>query len=203
MIRPLLLHLANSGYPSQRFYAIKKRLLHRHGTRVGGDVQEIVKECYGPRGGEYGDYQGCTRDARCKCRGTGVFSRRIFGLERWRWGRFTFHVPTDTLPAALITIRGRIAHRHYGRLSKEATLWLYLLCGEMRLFWQEFTGSCSHGWYAWPLVLLQRVVTPIIWKLRRHDCIYCHKRFFTWGSGWCVCRRCRARSGSVEDAMPF
>ena len=207
MIRPLLLHLANSGSGKSRdFYALKAKLLRRHGVRDGYDVQEIVKKCWGMPGGDYGDYQGCKKERHCRCRGTGIFDRRIIGLERWRWGRFRFHIPMDfgaPLPGALITIRGRIGHRDYGRLSGEAEMWLYLLCGELRLFWRTFRGCVSYGRYAWPLKTLQRLITPLIWKLNRHKCIYCSRRFFTWGSGWCVCQRCRkrdrARAAELEE----
>lgn len=207
MIRPLLLHLANSGYQNHRsdFYALKRRLLLKHGTPLGDDVQEIVKDCYGYRGGDHGDFQGCTKTRDCKCGGSGTWDRRRYRLQRWKWGRFTFHVPMDHPPVstAITTICGRIQHRNYGRLSREACFWLYLLSGELRLFWREFAGSVSYGSYAYPLLILQRMVNPVLWKLKRHTCIYCQRRFFTWGSGWCVCAKCRAVDAADTTGIPF
>jgi hypothetical protein len=209
MIRPLLLHLANSDPPFLRieFYALKTRLLRKHGTRDGADVQEIIKPCYGKFGNEYGEYLGCVKERDCRCGGTGIFSRRVYGLERWRWGRFIFHVPIDTLPGPLITIRGRIEHRRYGILAREASFWLYLLCGEFGLFFHSLRAGSYCAWKPLPMLILNNLVCAIARKLARHTCIYCRRRFFTGDSGWCVCCRCRqeqdARHREIDAEIPF
>jgi hypothetical protein len=204
MLRPLLLHLANSRPPvcSRAFYDLKSNLLRRHGRRDGYDVQEIIKKCWGPWNHE-GDSIGCTGKPDCRCGGTGIFRRDIHGLERWRWGGFVFHCPIDRVPGPLITIRGHIQHKKYpGRLPHEAALWLYLLCGEWRLLCREITSSYCFGWYLWPLTNLQRILTTVARWLNRHDCIYCRRRFFTRGTGWCVCPTCRKRDREAEDFNP-
>ena len=213
MIRPLLLHLANSRPPSvhsREFYDFKRLLLMKRGRRVGEDVQEIIKPCYGRRGGEYGDFDGCTKRPDCRCRGTGIFDRRRYYLQRWQWGGFIFHCPVDVWGGFAhhkITITGRIKHKDYGRLSYEAAFWLYLLSGQFRLFWRTFRGSCCYGPYLYPLLNLQRLIFPLTWRLRRERCIYCDRRFFSWGSGWCVCNGCRRRRTENEvenmDEVPF
>lgn len=211
MIRPLLLHLANSSPPGiyrQEFYALKQRLLEKHGEPDGYDTQEIVKECWGHWSAtEYGVHIGCSRSPSCRCGGTGIFSRRIIGLERWCWGRFNFHRPIDRIPNALITIRGRIQHRKYGRVSNEATLWLYLLCGEFRLLARHMSATCSLGAYCFPMLLLNRAWFWVAHHINRRECIYCRKRFFTLGTGWCVCWKCQkmGKTGAepIDEPIPF
>lgn len=44
-----LLHYANRRPPTlreQEFYAIKEKILLRHGQKIGYDVQHIRKDCY-------------------------------------------------------------------------------------------------------------------------------------------------------------
>lgn len=201
-----LLHLANSGHPWRRteFYAIKERLLRRYATFRGHHMQEIRKECWGPRLGwdEYGDPVRGKCGPTCRqCGGTGLFDIRWVRLERWRWGKFEFHIPagdTRVRPAGHVDIVGRIEHRDYGRLSNEAVLWLYLLAGE----WQEFRrvmvcGSCC-GRYWWPLTNLQRIAMRLNMKLSWRRC-WCGRMFPTWGRGWCVCKRCR----TIPKEAPF
>ena len=203
-----LLHYANASPPMMRaeFYALKERLLRKYGTLDGGDVQEIRKECWGPRAwrdewGDY-DYRGCSKDCT-RCGGTGVFDIRWVWLERWRWGKYVFHRPageTRIPNDAPITIRGRIQHPDYGRGSNEAALWLYLLCGEWRLLWRSIRGSCCCGRYWWPFLNVQRVLFKVRMKLGRQKC-WCGRRFFHWGTGWQVCKRCRKERTTAD--IPF
>lgn len=206
-----LLHLANQDPPAgtrQEFYALKHRLLQRHARFDGHQIQEISKPCYGPRKwnhgyGEY-EYDGCPGETCPRCSGTGVFDIRWIRLERWTWGRYTFHVPsgdTRTIPSPYPPrdlIRGRIEHQANHQRSREALLWLYLVTGQLGTWWRECSGySCTCRLY--PMLNLQRVVAKLRARLSRHRC-FCGRRFWTWGSGRCICPRCRREP---VDEMPF
>lgn len=206
-----LLHYANASPPSCRteFYRMKERLLKRYGTFCGHDLQEIRKECWGEleRNDDWYDrsWLGCTGASCRRCGGTGVFDIRWVRLQRWTWGKYTFHIPDGETrkPPDMPTpnlIRGLIEHPNYGRASNEAVLWLYLLF-DRRLFWRSITGWCCYGRYFYPLTILQRIAMPLRWRLSWQRCL-CGKLFFTWGSGWQICRKCRSRSRDRED-VPF
>lgn len=207
-MKRILLHYANASPPScyrQDFYAIKRRLLERHATPDGEDVQHIVKKCYGRDWDE-----GCTHDARCKCGGTGIFDERWITLKRWRWGRYVFHSPLDgfVMPGKVPcrVIEGYVRHANYGRASGEALLWLYLLCGEWRMLWRQLRASHACGWYWWPMLNVQRAVMNLSMKLRWHRC-HCGRAFPPWGHGWLVCPKCREPSRGpmavTVDDLPF
>ena len=188
-LRAWLLHWANSSPPfgaRAEFYALKTRLLEKHGQPTGIDIQKIVDKCWGYYRGE-----GCLGRDCGRCGGTGIWNVRFSVLDKYRWGRFTFHVfRYKTSIPSLATIEGLVKHRDYGRLSNESALWLFLLCGEWRTLWRCLRGWACHGRYLYPLTLLQRVMMPTCMYLSRRDC-YCGKRFWTRGSGWIVCKRCR------------
>ncbi|MDE2010253.1 MAG: hypothetical protein KGJ09_09290 [Candidatus Omnitrophica bacterium] len=211
MIRKLLarlLHLANSDPPFNRreFYNLKDRLLRKYGTFHGHDLQIITKECWGER--HYFDddsydfvQEPCGPQCR-RCGGTGIFDQRWVRLERWQWGKYLFHIPAgdtrkkpDSPPESWI--KGVIKHQDYGRLSNEACLWLYLLCGEWDLFWRTMKGSCCCGWYLWPLLNLQRLTMNLCMRLRWKMCGCCGRRFPTWGIGWQWCRKCRNKPQEI------
>lgn len=206
-----LLHLANANPPfstRQEFYTLKHRLLKRYGHFEGHQIQEIRKDCWGPGRindayGEY-EYQGCRGETCPRCRGTGVFDIRWVRLERWTWGRYVFHVPsgdTRVIPSPYPPrdmIRGRIEHLHDHQRSREALLWLYLLCGQYRTWWHECGGhNCTCRLY--PLLNLHRVVAKLRSRFSRRTC-GCGRRFWTWGTGWGICPRCRRQP---VDEMPF
>lgn len=185
------------------FYRLKERLLRKHGTLRGHDIQEITKECWGWRrwdydAGEY-EYLPCGPDCR-RCGGTGIFDQRWVRLERWQWGKYVFHIPSgDTrIKPDSVQIRGRIEHPYRGRIHNEAALWLFLLCGEWALFWRAMCSWSCCGWYGWPLTNMQRVTMWLAVKLRRQKC-WCGKWYWTWGSGWQVCPHCRRE----PDDIPF
>lgn len=202
-----LLHYANSSPPwnIRHFYALKHRLLKRYATFLGHDMQEIRKECWGPWN-DWDGPSGCPGASCRKCRGTGIYDIRWHRLERWWWLGYTFHVPSgSTIIRPKTTgpmIQGRIEHKDYGRLSGEAVLWLYLLCGEWWLLWKAMKSSCACGWYFWPMLNLQRVVMRLSMWLRWHRC-YCGKWFPTWGSGWRICKSCRNPSPAQLEEIPF
>jgi len=165
MILAKLLNLANRcRYGNRsRFYDVKKRLLHRYGTRTKGQVQHIVNQCWG----EYEESCGplCRR-----CGGTGIYSEFWCFLERWEWGGFVFHVPMARVwfpPKEPPEIVGRIQHEETGWLGLEAALWLYLLSGELEEFFEELCDGVYCGWYAYPLLNLQRFLSLAICDWRR------------------------------------
>jgi hypothetical protein len=210
-----LLHYANAAPPfalRREFYALKERLLRSHGDFVGTRVQRIDKPCWGDRDID-GERRGCIGPGCSRCDGTGLFDRFYVTLEEFRFGRFTFHIPRDRTairPEGGAQIIGRIQHSRYGLRSREAALWLYLLCGEWRLFIRALRASCvlSPGWFSWqgwwPLLNLNRIVFALSMRLRVARC-WCGRRFMTWGSGWCICRRCRkkGRMNTTAWTEPF
>jgi hypothetical protein len=122
-------------------------------------------------------------------------------LERWFWRGYLFHIPSgDTRkPPESVQILGTISHKHYGRLSSEAALWLYLFSWEWRLFSRALRSSWHHRCGLWPMLNLQRAVAMFSMKFGRRTC-WCGKRFQTWGSGWLICKDCRNKPA---EPIPF
>ena len=204
MIRATLLHYANSSPPvvgRTEFYALKSRLLKQHGTRDGEDVQHIVAPCWG-----YYDQSGCEGAECTKCGGTGIFHETFVRLLRYRWGRYSFHTPIERSYTSCFgqwpTIKGRVEHRRYGRVTSEAVLWLYLLCGEWRLLARALKSSAACGRYFWPLLNVQRAIFRLRLYTNRRRC-WCGRSFWTLGSGWQICAACRHRPVEVSDDLPF
>lgn len=95
-----LLHHANRTIRTERFYAIKNKLLARFGKIVGYDIQFIAgKECftcdgtgiyhgYYPSGGRWSDT--CNR-----CWGGWYKAPTWNILAKVRFGKFTFHQPKE------------------------------------------------------------------------------------------------------------
>lgn len=206
----VLLHYANASPPfleRESFYALKDRLLVKHATATHLVWQHIIDRCWGYEGGN-----GCLGVTCRRCGGTGIHRERNIQLVVFKWGRFTFHKPIVALnqyrdlPTHLGMIESRIQHRSYGYRSAEARLWLYLLMGEWCALWRQLRGSCSCGWYLYPLLTIQRVTMWAAMKSSRRTC-WCGRRYWTLGSGWQICRRCRApRMQPTEDedsSIPF
>lgn len=202
-----LCHYANAN-PSHRpiFYVLKERLLRQYAEFKGHDIQEITKECWG-RLDEWGDPHGCKGETCTRCGGTGIYDRRWVRLQRWQWGKYTFHIPDGStrIKPDSVQIHGRIQHADYGKASHEAELWLYLATLQFRMWWTVLSTSCyaSPGW--WPMCRLQGWAMWARMKLSRHGCWRCGKRFFTWGSGWQVCKKCREPKVILEqdNEVPF
>jgi len=199
-----LLHYANARPPlfSTDFYKLKDRLLFKFATCQGYDVQEIRKECWGNRRDAFGDVSGC--GPRCtRCGGTGIFDLFWVRLERWQWGRYTFHRPIwrgRIKPLSPIQIHGRIEHAKYGHASDEAVLWLYLLSGELRLLWHAMKSSCACGWYLWPFLNLQRVV------MRTRAWLRVRTSRIQGVPHWITCPECKrhfGKHGPDELHIPF
>jgi len=196
-----LLHYANSHPPMigrREFYALKYRLLKRYATQDWYDMQHIVRECYG------WNFLGCDKDKTCKCRGTGIYIEKWIPLRRYEWKGFRFHIPESPLLRrpdswSREIIEGLVKHANYGKASGEALLWILLICGEFRLFARQMKSTCWCGWTWLPLVNLQKLTFWARCMFERRTC-YCGKRFTAWGSGWCVCRKCR---GARVENPPF
>lgn len=195
-----LCHFANANPMGRKFYELKERLLRQYAEFRGHDIQEITKRCWGY---EHPDgWLGCGQHCR-KCGGTGIFDRRWIRLQRWQWGRYTFHIPDGTTwknPDS-IQIVGRIRHVNYGKLSREAELWLYVVTFQFRTLWYSLTAQsyCSPGW--WPMCRLQKCAMWASMKLSWRKC-WCGRRYPTWGTGWLVCGKCRNRKPTLDD-IPF
>lgn len=185
------------------FYGLKERLLNKYGRFCGYQIQEIRKPCWGHKRNEYGELDGCIGDKCPKCDGTGIFDIRWIRLEKWEWCGYVFHRPSgDThLRVERVDIVGRIQHPNYGRASREAVLWLYLLCGEWRLLWQALKGSCSCYRAAWPMLHVQHRChrRNIVAFMTNH---WCGKMYPTWGTGRQVCRKCWNKTSEPAD-IPF
>lgn len=196
-----LLHRANARPPltyRSEFYALKDRLLHRYGRRVGDDLQHIVKRCWnGP----------CWR-----CDDTGIYDQFWVRLERWQLGGRLFHRPLERQRLAVpgpATITGFIRHQDYGALSAECALWLGLLF-DRGLFWRVLASSCQSGLTWLPLVTLQQLVSRVRRHLREWSprrCDDCGRLFLPIGRRRhaYVCRRCAhvcAARHALEE-IPF
>ena len=225
-LRCWLLHLANADPPMSRepFYRLKDRLCRRYGSFDGHDLQHLVQPCWGSHGER--DEGPARSPAICsKCGGTGIYRERWVRLERWRVETYLFHRPVDStsIPPiqryftgyGLPMIEGYVQHQRHGRCHAEACLWLYLLCGEWRLWWHTLTTAWASGWYGWPMLpmlLLQRLAswsrvrTRRTWPYVRQRCNTCGRRFWRWEHGW-LCRRCRQPRSTAQtltgEDLPF
>lgn len=201
-----LLHLANADPPCvgrHDFFALKESILRRWATFDGHDMQEIVKQCWGDKRDEWGDWHGCGPQCR-KCGGTGVFSIRWNRLQRWKWGKYLFLIPdgsTFSEPAS-VQIQGRVTHQDYGKKSREAVLWLFLACCRWQSFWRVFKGARYCRFSLYPLCNLQIIYSHLrTWFewLSWAKCWQCNRFFPTWGKRH-LCPQCLDQCG--ED-IPF
>jgi hypothetical protein len=207
-----LLSIANTKPPiidRPDFYDLKQRICERYGRFVGHDLQEIVKECWGPwEADQFGERSpiGCRGTACRVCGGTGAFDVRWVSLESWAIGRRIFHRPSgDTRirpDPSSVTIHGLVKHRDYGRGADEARLWLYLLCGEWELLWRQMTIVHCCGWYWWPLLNVQRIASNIALRFHIERCVQCKMRFISGRARRCYCRECRSQAQSSSE-IPF
>ena len=220
-----LLFFANALPPfrhREAFYRVKDRLCRRYGHFDGHDLQHLVQPCWGAPGDR--DEGPARSHAHCaRCGGTGIYRERWVRLERWQVGPYLFHRPVESTSLSPTQryphygrpmIEGYVQHQRHGHIHAEACLWLYLLCGEWRLWWQALTTGWVSGWYGWPMLLLQRLAswsrgcTRRTWTTFRQRCNTCGRWFWRWGHGWMLCRRCRrqyqARTSQQEkDELPF
>ena len=116
----------------QAFYALKHKILEKHGHPDGMDLQIIKKTCHSCNGtGTFDEPGDCY-----KCGGSGVYTTNHYILKRYKINEHVFHVPVMDDPFAVKkhhakcknTINGLVQHKAvpgnpifcYGLL-----LWLY------------------------------------------------------------------------------
>ena len=216
LLSPRLLHLANANARSMvlerdRFYALKKYLLERFGRFADFDLQYIPPgECWQCNGAGQEIWSDGEKHTCYKCGGSGLFGcGKWFSLWKYRWGRFTFHIPKDrfySAPQSPVTIKGRIEHHNVDeRTSKAAAIWL-------ALFWDQ--------WLCWRLLTTSAYVTPgwrpILWinkfamwasmtaqQFKPRRCCRCRRRFIRPSRRVMhfQCRRCDRDSRQLVDAF--
>jgi len=194
-----LLHYANADPPyatRQDFYRLKTELLERYAKQDGFDVQHIPGKVCWSCNGTGGVYE---RGDCYRCMGDGWYRRpRWIMLERFRFGRYIFHVPREIRfqQPMLVDIEGYIRHPHYGALSAEAVLWLYLLCRKWRLFWQQLRSceSFRPRIYKHPLSWIGTILAV-------QRCQHCGR--YLWRRRECkVCKQVRIEVAKALDCDP-
>ena len=201
-----LCHYANAN-PCHRplFYDLKNRLLRKYAEFRGHDIQEIVNECWGDKRDDYGELYGCGPTCR-RCGGTGIWDRHWVRLQRWHWGKYVFHIPDGStgIKPDSVQIQGRIEHADYGKASREAELWLYLVTLQFKSWWKVLSSSAYVHPGLYPMCRLQKLAMWARIKLSWQRC-WCGKRFLTWGKGWMMCKKCRQPKTFLEqdNEVPF
>lgn len=158
-----LLHWANTSPPildDKGFYRMKTRLLEKYGTKIGVDVQHILKPCWNCEKGCY------------KCNtygiGGGVWDEFWSYLDLYTLGSYRFHVPRERVrkePKEDITVEGFIRHKPPNfYLYSEAFYWLALFF-DRPLFKYTFGRSGHVSKKFTPMVIL----ATMLFHLRYHD----------------------------------
>lgn len=128
------LHRANSGVPQwcrSSFYGAKDFILSNFAQADGRDVQRIDDPCFGCDGtGVRGWFRRDGGESCWKCNGSGIYRKRFFWLDRFRFGPYTFHRPVagvEFYDPPQVTIRGRIEHRPFEDSERSAAdlAWLF------------------------------------------------------------------------------
>lgn len=205
-----LLYLANSDPPficRQEFYALKERLLRKHGRMDGQDVQHIRKDCWTCEAtGTHPVYKDRCR----KCGGTGVYEDAWILLRRWEFMGRIFHIPEGrTTPRLPADIEGYVRHANHGRAPREAILWLFLLC-DWPAFWRLLFGQCSASRRWYPLLNLQCLAfeARLAWdRYKPRRCRLCKRWTIQPGYQWPTCRKCEAEQvklwQGINEEIPF
>lgn len=177
-----MLHIANTR-PAMRteFYALKKRILEARGQRDGYDLQHFDgKICFACDGaGEWYHPSGDYGDVCERCWGTGYWRLpRVVILDRYRFGKYRFHVPRDepiyhkatiqnlidSEGAANNQIKGFVEHRYIDGSAPELSMvWLFLIYGQWKAIWKWLTSSRRHGWQWHPFFILQWIACTTRW----------------------------------------
>jgi len=118
---------ANSAPPvplRDEFYEIKQHILTRWGRLQRLVYQRIEDRCWGT------PYESCGPHC-CKCDGSGIYATKTIELEEWSYQDRVFHRPVRRLfgeeaDQAVITIQGRISHRHF-QLARVCAAALFLM----------------------------------------------------------------------------
>lgn len=149
------LHRGNAAPPPWMrfaFYQAKDVVLRRHAVLVDHDIQEIVHPCWACHGGTSSPPwltwpSGRPGTPGCpKCGGTGIYMRRRYYLERYRFGPYVFHKPLPdgfrefekkNEPASIV---GKIQHEPYPD-SAECALRVAFLYSRSAL---ECSARCNY-----------------------------------------------------------
>lgn len=185
-----LLHVANS-YPGcidkRRFYAMKDRILSRFGIEDGFDIQHIEgKQCWSCDGtGGLWEPGGCWR---CL---DGWYKRPVWvTLQRYKLGRYTFHLPRERSyekPEPDVTrITGYVEHPDYGY---DKPRWATILLG--LVFDRELANEGIRD--VMRRLRLVRVMSRRCLECRRH----------LWSTKRWRCRSCQAMINRVGEEVPF
>ena len=153
-----LLHRANRQTKSKEFYLIKDRILRRHGTIIGYDVQFIEgKKCHSCHGtGIYrgnNEYSGKDYTDVCWRCNNGWYKLPVWNtLYRIRFGKYIFHRPyMRAYKAPEINqplIQGYIEHTE----AKYGALALFILCliyekGYLKRYWNTAGYGLRVYWW--------------------------------------------------------
>ncbi len=148
-----ILHHANRHSKDPKFYAIKNRLVKKHGEFIGHDVQHVEgKKCFSCGGtGEFHSWSSDYIDQCYKCDGTGWYKDPFWTiLEKYKFGKHTFHQPLKKVykkPDIETNVNGYISH-NYTEYGGRAVMLLYLLF-DFSYFVQCIKGM-GLGWrYYW------------------------------------------------------
>jgi hypothetical protein len=150
-----LLYHANRN-PNQGFYQLKDKILKRYGKRTGYEIQHIKKECWTCNGSGVYPYPSFTQTC-LNCGGTGIYSEFWVQLGVYRLGWRSFHIPETRFlkDPKMSQIEGLIRHNHKPYLlSKEATLWLWLIFEPSNFLTVYAFGKHSYRFSLYPLLFV-------------------------------------------------
>jgi hypothetical protein len=182
-----LLNLANRADKiscKEQFYAIKKKLLLKHGTFIGEEIQHIRKECYSCEGTGKFKCEWKQTESCWGCGGTGVFEQYWTRLDKYKLGNYFFHNPTKKQyeyeplfeKTALPLITGYIHHKtpKY-RIGTEAMYWLLLIYDYAHF--KKMFGTLGY---------LGNIRTPIVFLANLSFNIKLKWKFDVWtrNNGW-------------------
>lgn len=204
-----LLHLANRDvnfYCKEQFYAIKKNILTKYGTKIGEDIQHIRKECYSCN--STGTFRCDWKYAEpCfRCDGTGIYEEYWTRLDKYKLGNYEFHNPTKRQGVynplfegiALPVITGYIHHKApKHRMGAEAMYWLFLIY-DFKHFKKMFGVFGYSGNIRSPMVLFASIAYKIRneWKFD----------IYTKNKGWFWKRKepdLEAADNNYSNDLPF
>jgi len=207
-----LLHLANSSPPPEfrkEFYALKDRLLTKHGEHIGFDVQHIEgKICFGCDGsGIYYHYYSGDEDICGRCCGSGWWKHpKWVVLNKYVWRGYKFHIPGEVSyekpEPDVSNIHGYVEHTNYGSKSDTAFANLCLLCGEWRLLFRWLLASHKVKWRHHPWFVLQMVVCRSGRKIRDWS-VRCECGRRTWDRYLRRCNSCTSKIREQQADLPF
>lgn len=191
-----LLYRANSKPPimyREQFYALKTRLLEKHGTVTGFVVQHIQKDCWDCNDGWWSETQACY-----SCDGTGIYKSLWVRLVQYQWGEHTFLIPKERYeqvekPAQWEepTLTGYVHHNAILGW-KDAQILLFARYLPANQFWRFFSRTSSNQ--PTPLATFQR------WHGSAQDLV--NANIYTLKAWWravtCEDKRINGR-GQIKD----